>query len=177
MKKEKVKKKEKPKKSEAFEKQNLAILIILLIFFMITIAFYFIFNVSLKDNAINKNETINQSQNNSTIASRIIDGDTFELASGEIIRLICIDAPEKNKNGFDESRQFLSDLILNRQIRLEKDVSDKDSYGRLLRYVYVNSISQQNEEIFVNKELVKQGYAALFPYGNDTKRCNEINSS
>lgn len=56
-------------------------------------------------------------------------------------------------------------------MRLEKDVINKDEYGRLLRYVYVN-ISV--EEIFVNKELFKQGYGTIFRYGNDTSRCGEI---
>lgn len=160
-------KKEKPKASEAFEKQNLAILIILLVFFMITIAFYIILNVNSKDVITSNNETT---------AAKIIDGDTFQISSGDTVRLICIDAPEKNQQGFEEAKQFLSDLILDKQVRLETDVSDKDAYGRLLRYAYVNS-SQTGNEIFVNKEMVKNNYAALFPYGNDTKRCNEINSS
>lgn len=156
------------KKSEAFEKQNLIILILLLIFFIITVSFYIIFNVSLKDSQSDKdNPTI-------TVA-RIIDGDTFEISSRETVRLICIDAPEKGRQGYNEAKQFLSDLILDKQIRLEKDVSETDEYERLLRYVYVND--SNNNEIFVNKELVKQGYAILFPYGNDTKKCSEIENN
>lgn len=161
----------KTKKSEAFEKQNLIILILLLIFFMITLSFYFIFDVSSKEYSSESNN----STDSSLIVTKIIDGDTFEISSGETVRLICIDTPEQNQKGYDESKSFLSQLILNKQIRLEKDVSNTDSYGRLLRYVYVNSSSESsNKEIFINKELVKNGYATLFPYGNDTKRCNEI---
>ena len=167
------KKKEKKKKSEAFERQNIAILVILIIFFILTISLYFIFNISLLDYSKSENNSNSDNNPSQIIVSRVIDGDTFELSSGEIIRLICIDSPEKTQKGYEEANQFLSDLILNKEPRLEKDVSDKDEYGRLLRYVYVND---SNKEVFVNKELVKQGYATVFPYGNDTKRCNEIAS-
>ncbi len=102
---------------------------------------------------------------------RIIDGDTFELADGNIVRLICIDAPEKGEIGSEESTNFLSQLILYEQVRLEKDVSETDDYGRLLRYAYVN-ISES--EVFVNKELVLGGYASVWEYGNDTAKCGEI---
>jgi endonuclease YncB( thermonuclease family) len=104
---------------------------------------------------------------------RVIDGDTFQLAGGQAVRLICVDAPEIGESGYEESKEFLSSLILYKEVRLEKDVSETDSYGRLLRYVYINS-SESGEEIFVNKELVKKGHASLWIYGNDTKRCDEI---
>jgi micrococcal nuclease len=103
--------------------------------------------------------------------SEIIDGDTFRMSDSETIRLICVDAPEKGKEGYEDAKNFLSHLVLYNQVRLEKDVSETDEYGRLLRYVYVNF---SGREIFVNQELVKEGYADLFPYGNDTRRCSEI---
>jgi micrococcal nuclease len=104
-------------------------------------------------------------------AVRIIDGDTFELASGDIVRLICVDTPELGKAGADEATEFLSSLILNKELRLENDSDDKDAYGRLLRYIYVNN---SDEELFVNKMIVQQGYGSVFRYGNDTARCDEI---
>jgi micrococcal nuclease len=103
---------------------------------------------------------------------RIIDGDTFELYSGEKVRLICVDAPEKGRDGYDEAILFLSELILNKEVRLERDVSGVDAYGRLLRYVWVNN--SVNEEVFVNRDLVQKGFAEIWAYGNDTSRCGEI---
>jgi len=47
-------------------------------------------------------------------------------------------------------------------IRLEKDVSETDKYGRLLRYVYV-------EDMLVNTELVRQGLAWAKAYPPDIK--------
>ena len=97
----------------------------------------------------------------------VIDGDTFQIGTGEIVRLICVDAPEFGEAGYVEATQYLSELILDRDVMLESDVSDRDSYGRLLRYVY-------SDGIFVNREVVKSGHAEVFPYGEDTERCEEI---
>ena len=94
----------------------------------------------------------------------VIDGDTFELNSGERVRLICIDAPEKGKEGYNESKDYLERLVLGREVRLEKDVSEYDENGRLLRYVYLG-------DLFVNLEMVRGGYASYFKYGNDTRLC------
>lgn len=80
--------------------------------------------------------------------ARVIDGDTFVLSSGERVRLIGINAPEKEEQCFEESKQALVLLLENRNILLQKDVSETDKYGRLLRYVFV-------EDFFVNKFLVE----------------------
>ena len=46
-------------------------------------------------------------------------------------------------------------------VRMVKDVSETDQYGRLLRYVYVG-------DIFVNARLVEEGYAEVVSYPPDT---------
>jgi len=97
----------------------------------------------------------------------VIDGDTFKLANGEAVRLICVDAPERNQSGYDDAKDYLNVLILNREVRLESDLEDRDAYGRLLRYVYVG-------DVFVNRALVRGGYASIFRYGNSTRLCDEI---
>jgi len=99
--------------------------------------------------------------------TRIIDGDTFEISTGEKVRLICIDTPELGEAGGEEAKAYLESLILNKLIRLEKDVSETDAYGRLLRYAYI-------DDRFINKELVEEGYAEVFRYGDDTEKCDEI---
>ena len=134
------------------------ILILIFAFFLIK---YFYTPVSKSSLQLPNNYVIN-----------IIDGDTFEIASWEKVRLLCIDAPEKNQRGYEESKSFLESLIINKEVIFEKDVSEIDKYGRLLRYVYVND--SNNNEIFVNKELVSQGYAEVFPFGDDVLRCGEI---
>jgi len=54
------------------------------------------------------------------------------------------------------------ELVLNKKVVLEKDISEIDKYGRLLRYVYVDGI-------FINLELIKQGYAQVATYPPDVK--------
>jgi micrococcal nuclease len=96
------------------------------------------------------------------IVTRVIDGDTFELNTGDRVRLILIDAPESNEKCYLEAKTRLQQLLLNKEVRLEKDVSERDKYGRLLRYVYVGSI-------FVNYQLVREGLAYAYPYPPDVK--------
>jgi len=139
-----------------FPNSHKVIFFTLIILFIVVISLYIIKAPSNKQTAV---------------ATRIIDGDTFEIESGERVRLICVDAPEKQEEGYDLSKKFLEDLILNKTINLEKDVSDKDKYDRLLRYVYIYN---KGEEVFVNKLLVQEGHAEVFRYGPDISKCDEI---
>lgn len=112
-------------------------------------------------------------------AKRVIDGDTIEISTGEIVRYIGINTPEmsgKNKliQCFAvEAFQANKALVEGKVVTLEKDISDKDKYGRLLRYVYVADPSfavvdgQTPKQIFVNDYLVKNGYAQVATYPPD----------
>ncbi len=99
--------------------------------------------------------------------SQIIDGDTIRLSTGEKVRLIGINSPERDQPYYAEATQKLSELIGDNQVTLKKDVTDKDQYGRLLRYIYVN-------DSFVNLEMVKQGYAISYPFPPNTKHVDEF---
>lgn len=93
---------------------------------------------------------------------RIIDGDTIVIEGGHYVRYIGIDAPEKDESYYSEAKEANRKLVQGKNVRLEKDTSDKDKYGRLLRYVY-------NDDVFVNAEIIKQGYAYAKAYPPDTK--------
>ena len=86
---------------------------------------------------------------------RIIDGDTFVIESGEHIRMIGINSPEKGEFYYDNATDCLKDLILGKKIILESDVKNKDYFGRLLRYVYT-------KYGFVNLGMVERGCAAYY---------------
>jgi len=147
------------KKSEVFDSGNLWILAILIITFFIVIFLYSFQSQSARI----KNESENKLNENQV--TKIIDGDTFELASGEIVRLLCIDTPEEGKQGYEEAKTFLENLILNKQVRLEREISDKDKYNRSLRYAYIKI---NDQEIQINKEILDKNYGTYFQYGNDT---------
>lgn len=107
------------------------------------------------------------------LVTKVIDGDTIVIEGGEIVRYIGIDTPEFSqgdecfaKEASDENK----DLILGKLVRLEKDVSEKDRYNRLLRYVWVGDPSTSSgHAIFVNEYLVRQGYATAVSYPPDVK--------
>jgi|GEM_PF-775521 len=98
---------------------------------------------------------------------QVIDGDTIDvLLDGKIqrVRYIGIDTPEVTTAveyfGY-QSYQKNVELLSGQTLYLIKDVSETDSFGRLLRYV----IAGNN---FVNYELVKQGYARAMDYPPDS---------
>ena len=107
--------------------------------------------------------------------ARVIDGDTIILSTGEKVRYIGIDTPELNKKGSkdDECLAWVAkvrnqDLLSRGKITLIKDNNvDKDKYGRLLRYVYVN-------DVFVNRVLVAEGLAETFFCEKNWKNCPVI---
>lgn len=98
---------------------------------------------------------------------KIQDGDTLQLANGRFMRLIGIDTPEKDEFYYKEASDKLAELVLNKVVRLEKDKSETDTYGRLLRYAYINNTS-------VNLELIKGGYARALAFPPDTKYADEF---
>jgi len=87
-----------------------------------------------------------------TLCTEIIDGDTFRLENGELVRLIGINAPELSQPGGELSREYLAHLILGKRITLERGFSERDKYKRLLRFVYIGNLC-------VNEEMIIQGYA------------------
>lgn len=100
----------------------------------------------------------------------VVDGDTVLLDNGERLRYIGIDTPETKhpRRGIEcfgkKSSEKNADLVLGKTVRLEKDVSERDRYSRLLRFVYLPT---EQGELFVNDYLVRQGYARAVTYPPD----------
>ena len=111
------------------------------------------------------------------VVKRVVDGDTVELENGEKVRYIGIDTPETldprkpiqcfGKEAAAKNRE----LVEGKRVRLEKDVTERDKYNRLLRYIYVTE-GESGNEIFVNLELVNQGFAHSYTYPPDVKYQN-----
>ncbi|MEK9151066.1 MAG: thermonuclease family protein [Patescibacteria group bacterium] len=101
---------------------------------------------------------------------RVIDGDTIELSGGDTVRYIGIDAPEsvdprRAAQCFGkEAAEFNKHLVAGKEVRLEKDISDRDKYGRLLRYVYLE------DGTLANEMLVREGYAFVATYPPDVAK-------
>ena len=103
-----------------------------------------------------------QQSSEMAMVAEVIDGDTIVVSGGYHVRYVGIDAPERDEFYYLEAKQMNEELVAGKKIKLEKDISDKDSYGRLLRYVYVG-------DTFVNAEMVKRGYAWSTAYPPDVK--------
>jgi len=99
-----------------------------------------------------------------TLILRAIDGDTLELADGEIVRLLCVDAPELGDVGYEEARDYLSSQIsLLENLRIERRGQDK--YNRTLAWIYLG-------ETLINKEIIDNGYGEVYSY--EGTNCSRI---
>ena len=97
----------------------------------------------------------------------VVDGDTIDVdIAGQTYRLryIGIDTPELPGDCYaQEAKTRNSQLVLGKNVCLEKDVSETDRYGRLLRYVWLP------DDGMVNAVLVREGYALVYTYPPDVK--------
>jgi micrococcal nuclease len=92
------------------------------------------------------------------MVTRVIDGDTIELAGGTKIRYLLVNASEIT-NGHNDcfgsnAAQFNSDLVLGKTVQLSYDVECTDRFGRTLAYV---SVGGQE----VNSLMIQRGYACV----------------
>ena len=96
---------------------------------------------------------------------RVIDGDTIEVlldGKEETVRFLLIDTPETRHPQLgvqpygQEASAFVHDLLQGETVELEFDGSERDKYGRLLMYVYIDGESVQ--EMLLRKGLARVAY-------------------
>lgn len=152
----------------------------------------FLFAISLTacDEIQNQNEIPNekkyQSEENSYEKAQVlyaVDGDTIWVdidGTREKIRFVGVNTPELAKDGNPaefmaiEAKNFTTNFLKDKEIYLEKDVTDRDKYDRMLRYIWLekptaNPTKEDIEEKTLNGILVKKGYAYSNYYKPDTK--------
>lgn len=110
--------------------------------------------------------------------TRVVDGDTIKINFNgieESLRLIGIDTPESvhpdaSRNVMEGhiASNYTKTLLEGKNIELEFDAQERDKYGRLLAYVYINGT-------MVNKLLLKEGYAQVSTYPPNVKYVDEFN--
>ena len=86
--------------------------------------------------------------------TQVVDGDTLVIGSGDHVRLIGIDTPERDTCGYQPAAERLRALVEGRKVTLvnPESVQDKDKYGRLLRYV-------DRAGLDTGRDLLKRGLA------------------
>jgi len=101
-----------------------------------------------------------------SISTFIVDGDTFDIYSGDRIRLADIDTPEKGEWGYYEATEALRTLIYNKKVYLDiDDIGWTDRYGRLVCLVYVDYNS--THYLNVNEVLLVGGFASIWDHPNE----------
>ena len=83
---------------------------------------------------------------------RIVDGDTVVCTRGRtsiVVRLLGIDAPERGQRPYGaQATQFLQTLLpAGSVVILDRDVRERDRYGRLLAYLWTDSATMVNEDL------------------------------
>ncbi len=96
------------------------------------------------------------------LVSKVIDGDTIELSDNQKVRLLGINTPESTEPHYESSKNRMMELVENKYVTFENGPKDKDIYGRLLRYVFVNNT-------FVNLQMLKEGHASVYFLDPDEK--------
>ncbi|MEI7592121.1 MAG: thermonuclease family protein [Actinomycetes bacterium] len=114
--------------------------------------------------------------------TRVVDGDTIvvDLAGhNEKVRLLGIDTPETKSPtkpvqcfGKEAAHHTAELLAKGTIVRLERDIEERDAYGRLLAYVYRSS-----DSLFVNLELAQLGFASLLTYEPNVAHAGEFTAA
>ncbi|MDN5846126.1 MAG: thermonuclease family protein [Candidatus Nitrosocosmicus sp.] len=104
-------------------------------------------------------DLVTTSSNFSGTVTKVIDGDTLDIktAEGETItvRLVLIDAPEKEESGFDEARNFITEQCLNKNAEVDPDNNQGLTYGRTVAVVYCEGVN-------VNEAILDNGFADVY---------------
>ncbi len=93
---------------------------------------------------------------------RVIDGDTIELANGQIVRYVGVNAPNNGEPFEEEATEANTKLVQNKTITLEYDTYTSDRFGRVLAYPVV-------DEKNVVVELTKKGLVRVTLYEDRRK--------
>lgn len=115
------------------------------------------------------------------VVTKVTDGDTFTVELNgveEKVRPILVDSPEichwnspkdcEAEPFGDEATVFAEELLLGETVYLEQDVSERDRYGRMLFYVYLED-GRMFQEL-----LLAEGLAEVAVFEPDIKYMNEF---
>ena len=114
----------------------------------------------------------------------VVDGDTIKVLIGQkqyTVRFIGMNTPETvdprkpvecfGKEASNENKE----LLTGKQVILQKDVSETDKFGRLLRFVYLPL--DNGKMLFVNDYLVREGFAEIDTIAPDVKLADQFKSA
>lgn len=115
---------------------------------------------------VNPNLAVSAGQPVETVrVSRIVDGDTFEIADGRRIRVLGIDSCESKTAGGKRASLQARGLLMAGPVTLSREYGvDNDPYNRLLRYVRLGDGRD------FGTVMVVQNHTYVYPKKNDASR-------
>ncbi|WP_018705778.1 thermonuclease family protein [Siminovitchia fordii] len=111
--------------------------------------------------------------------TRVVDGDTIEVdlnGKSEKVRMILVDTPETKHPRLGvqpfgpEASKFTTKTLENQMVTLELGTQERDKYGRLLAYVWI-------EDKLFNNMLLEKGFARVAVYPPNTKYLDEFEAT
>lgn len=128
--------------------------------------------------AASPSPTSSSTQDEVATVAFVVDGDTLEInLDGRAwrLRLILVDTPEVygHEDCYGQQASARTKALLPRgtPVRLERDVTETDRYGRLLRYVYLP------DGRMLNEILVAEGYARIATFPPDVHHVERIRAA
>lgn len=107
------------------------------------------------------------------LVTKVVDGDTIVVNDELTVRFVGVDTPETvdpwrpvgcfGKEASNETKS----LLVGKEVILQKDISETDKYGRLLRLIFLPL--DDGQTLFVNDYLVREGFAKVYTYPPDVK--------
>lgn len=103
----------------------------------------------------------------SALVTSVVDGDTLKLTideNTETIRMIGINSPEKGACFYNEAKDRLTEIALDKEVKVELDPTqgERDKYDRLLAYIW---IGERN----LNQQMIREGLAREYTYDESYK--------
>lgn len=146
--------------------------------FLISVVIFF--SLSACSNTVQQGTLSPPADGVQAVVSYVVDGDTIDVVfndgTKERVRLTLIDTPEtkhptKPVQPFGpEASDFAKKALLNKEVILEFDVQERDQYGRMLAYVYVDNS-------MINEILIQKGLARVAVYPPNTKYVDEFRAT
>lgn len=101
----------------------------------------------------------------------IVDGDTLDVSGLERIRLADINTPESGKNGYQEAKDYLISLTLDKTVYVDIDDLGSTSYGRIIAMIFVRHNS--THLLNINKAIIMNGFGIIWDFTNNEFDPNE----
>ena len=107
------------------------------------------------------------------LVTKVIDGDTVVIDQQHKVRIIGINTPEIGKNSEvfgQEAKDFAVKVFYRQEVYLEKEVSETDRYGRLLRHIWLKNpkVGVPEEDLY-GAMVLKEGFGQVATFPPDVK--------